>query len=311
MLRPHGYYTARSSRRRVCPVPALSFLAITLFGGIVRSQNATTTIACGQAGYYNCAVEDGGGCCPIGLFCGATDCVEISSVLATVTSTQIELGTGTYFPESTSPPPSASASECIGHKGYIACQHPLHSGGDCCPFGYHCDGLVQCRLTLKLNEETGTITTTHGDGAIEVLVTTSVVGPSVTAADRILQEAATTSNSSTKATSAPPTSPHSQLEVTSGSTGVVVQTGSESGPGPGLTSPQVGGIVGGVVGFVLLLAAAAAFIQFRLRQRAQAHLRADERPIGTGDHSEDQELDAYLSEKTELDVDSSRAELGS
>ncbi|KAK3362494.1 hypothetical protein B0T25DRAFT_626918 [Lasiosphaeria hispida] len=277
--RPRGHDTARASK--------ISFLAVAaLFTGIVHSQNVT--LACGQVGYYNCPPENGGGCCPTGFLCGATDCVDVSSVAATITAT--ELATVTSLNGSPS-----SSSECRGHKGYLACQQPLHDGGDCCPFGYHCDSLVQCRLTLKLNEETETITTTNSDGAFEVKTTTFVVGPSVTAADRILQAAITTS---TKATSDPP------------ATGPAAQTDSGSG---GLTGGQVGGIVGGVVGSVLLLAAAAAgvFVLVRLRKRGQAGLKADGSSSGTGGHSEDHELDAYLSEKLELDVDVQRLELGS
>ncbi|KAK0665938.1 hypothetical protein QBC41DRAFT_281911 [Cercophora samala] len=93
-----------------------------------RSSSSTsgTVGACGQSGYFNCASEHGGGCCPVGFACSKGDiCV----------SPQLE---------KEKPPESLP---CPGYKGYLACKEDI--GGGCCPANYACikDSRAQCRLS--------------------------------------------------------------------------------------------------------------------------------------------------------------------
>ncbi|AEO70886.1 uncharacterized protein THITE_2122729 [Thermothielavioides terrestris NRRL 8126] len=135
--------------------------------------------------------------------------------------------------------------------------------GDCCPFGYLCDPAtdVQCRLTLKLSEVVQTVTTTVGTWT-ETLTRTLVQGPTRTAVGRL-------------------------AEITSASSG--------SGGG-GLSGAQIGGIVAGVVGGLLLIAAAV-FVVLRLKARRR------ETESGTGEGTsavETRELDGQGLERAEL-----------
>lgn len=152
--------------------------------------------------------------------------------------------------------------------------------GGCCPFGYSCDtnNSTRCRLTLKLNEQTEVITTTSGSRT-SVYTTTSIVGPSVTAAGRIAM-----------------TSP---ADSSGGGS-------SNSNASAGLTGSQVGGIAAGVVGGTLLLASATWFTMAKKRK---------EKIQGSGDDGEDanafekQELDGEGLKHYELVTDHHRIEL--
>ncbi|KAK4034065.1 hypothetical protein C8A01DRAFT_19089, partial [Parachaetomium inaequale] len=115
--------------------------------------------------------------------------------------------------------------------------------GDCCPNGYICDTAtdVACRLTLRLNQVTETLTATTR-GFMEIWTTTGIVGPALTAVDRV---------------------PEAQTDTASN------DGGGTSSNDSGLTSQQIGGIVGGVLGAALLLLAGSAFLVLRHRRRQQ------------------------------------------
>ncbi|KAK4665147.1 uncharacterized protein QC763_510950 [Podospora pseudopauciseta] len=84
------------------------------------------SIACGQTGYFDCASEYGGGCCPVGFACSKGDlCVS---------------------PQLENEKPMAPLP-CPGHNGYFACEEKI--GGGCCPANYACikDSRAQCHLS--------------------------------------------------------------------------------------------------------------------------------------------------------------------
>ncbi|EAQ92115.1 predicted protein [Chaetomium globosum CBS 148.51] len=88
-------------------------------------------------------------------------------------------------------------------------------GGDCCPNGYMCATATDapCRLTLRLDFVTETITSTVGS-MVSVWTTTSAIDPPSTAADRVPEISSSDSS---------------------------------------LTASQIGGIIGGVLGAVLAI----------------------------------------------------------
>ncbi|CAM1508952.1 Fc.00g026910.m01.CDS01 [Cosmosporella sp. VM-42] len=244
MPRPCSYQRARTSRISLSLLSALRLVAFIFLTRTVYSQETSTTLCGTLTDYHLCPASFGGGCCPIGLVCGAEgDCGQ-----------------------NTAPP----SPECMGHKGFYACAQSL--GGDCCPYGYLCDtnSDVQCRLTLKLNEVTETL---YGSGTA-VSRTVILVGDSVTAADRI--PPATSTDSTPK--------------------------GSNSS---GLSSPEIGGIVGGALGGFLLLLTGGLYLLIRNRRRRSA----EKGGVGVADSSGKPELDGQGVQLVELGGEDTLAEM--
>jgi len=115
---------------------------------------------------------------------------------------------------------------------------------------------TRCRLTLKLNEEVRVLMRTIGS-VVQTIITTSIIGPSVTAAGRIglTTELLTMVTSTSVIGAGPPLSDARNADIADG-----------SGNGS-LTGSQVGGIVGGAVGCVILVSSAVAFIVIRKKKR--------------------------------------------
>ena len=113
----------------------------------------------------------------------------------------------------------------------------------CCPGGYVCDEVVDCRLTLKLSIATKLSTITEMSGSVpvgtHVLTSESVIGDGVTAVGRI------------------------------GTVSSASNTTTESA-GQGLTAGQISGIVVGIVGFLALSGLTGYFVLRRRRRQRGA-----------------------------------------
>ena len=170
--------------------------------------------------------------------------------------------------------------------------------GDCCPNGYICDTAtdVPCRLTLRLNQVTETVTVT-GLGFTEIRTTTGIVGPTLTAVDRVPEAIAretTTSNSGPGAAQ--------QTDTTN------LDSGTSSNDSSGLTSQQIGGIMGGVLGAALLLLAGSAFLVLRHRRRRRRQREAAGAD-GPENPFEKKELDGQGWQRAELPSQTAAAEM--
>jgi hypothetical protein len=131
-------------------------------------------------------------------------------------------------------------------------------------------------LTLQFDQFTETVTSWAWGAVSTVQTTTVVVGSGPTVVDRV-------------------------PEITSEG----AETTSEAG-GRGLTGPQIGGIVGGVLSGLLLLAIVGAAIILRRRKRRRG---AADGAADVTDPFVKKELDAEGAQRAELSTESSVAEL--
>lgn len=157
--------------------------------------------------------------------------------------------------------------------------------GDCCPNGYTCAMATDapCLLTLRLDLATITITRTIGS-MVSLWITTTMIDPPSTAADRVqevISPIATISSSQTATSSNSMSAPPGTEPVNDNS----------------LTTSQIGGLIGGVLGAALAILAGIVLLIRRRRQQRLARDRPED-PFQKGELNGDGWQRAELHEVT-------------
>ncbi|KAK0613618.1 hypothetical protein B0T14DRAFT_539403 [Immersiella caudata] len=213
--------------------------------------------------YSLCPDSAGGGCCPSQYECATDSCYATT----------------------------AGITSACGKEGWFAC--PFDSSGGCCPVGYVC-GAQECTAPAGVKDPVTTCPFNYnlcpaslnygccmnGMGCAlnacysTTPVTSTIISIITTTADG--QTITTTSTAVTLATPSPPSGiPATDRNVApkfipTSVPKISATTVPDEGGNTGLTSQQVGGIVGGVVALLVIVITAAFLIIRRLNRVAEA-----------------------------------------